>query len=351
MTTRASSSLVRGPAVSAAVTAGLLLALALLKPGLETGFLADELALPLLRIMVFVGIGLIVGEVMEAAGWTRYLAWLAGPLFRFARLGPRCSAAFTSAFFSGVTANAMLMNAYSQGTISRQQLFLTNFINQLPAFFLHLPTTVFIVLPLTGQAGAVYLLLVFAAVMLRTAAFAIYGRLRLPAAGQAASSDPGEWNHPGHKSLVDIFDQVRRRLPKRYLKIGQFVLPIYIGVCLLNVLGFFEALRGWLSGTAASAVLPVESLSMVVVAFLADYTSGFATAGALLGNGVLTVKQGVLALILGNVLAFPLRALRHQLPRYLGVFNPGMGAQILFAGQSLRVLSLLLVVCLYYILA
>ncbi|MEF8889266.1 MAG: hypothetical protein V5A14_04410, partial [Desulfohalobiaceae bacterium] len=63
---------------------------------------AEDLAWPLTRILLLVGVGLIVGQVVEATGWTRHLARLAGPMFRFANLGSRCGAAFTTAFFSGV---------------------------------------------------------------------------------------------------------------------------------------------------------------------------------------------------------------------------------------------------------
>jgi hypothetical protein len=48
-------------------------------------------------------------------------------------------------FFSGVAANAMLLGFYKEGKICRKQLFLSNFVNQFPAYFLHLPTTFFIV--------------------------------------------------------------------------------------------------------------------------------------------------------------------------------------------------------------
>jgi hypothetical protein len=337
----------RGLLFSLLASACLLLLLFWLQGGVRAGFLADRLAVPVARILAFVGAGLVVGEVVEAAGWTRYLALLASPLFRFARLGPRCGAAFTSAFFSGVAANTILMSHYAEDRITREQLFLTNFINHLPAFFLHLPTTVLVVLPLAGPAGGIYLALVFAAILLRTGLFLLYGRLRLPQRKGEEAIDPSpEEAEP--RSARDILARLRGKLPARYVRIVQFVLPIYIGVYLLKVAGFFDLFRGWLSDTALAAVLPVESLSMVVIAFLADYTSGFATAGALLNNGVLDLKQGVLAIVLGNVLAFPFRTLRHQLPRYLGVFTPKMGTQILLAGQSARIASLLLVAGLYY---
>jgi hypothetical protein len=56
-----------------------------------------------------------------------------------------------------------------------------------------------------------------------------------------------------------------------------------------------------------------------------------------------------LALLAGNILAFPIRALRHQLPHYVGIYSPRMGAEILFLGQFFRVVSIMGVGALFYV--
>jgi hypothetical protein len=94
--------------------------------------------------------------------------------------------------------------------------------------------------------------------------------------------------------------------------------------------------------------IPVEALSMVILSFAAEFISGFAAAGALLDAGVITTKQTVLALLIGNIIAFPVRALRHQLPRYIGIFSPKMGTQLLLMGQGFRVVSLVIMGTIYY---
>jgi hypothetical protein len=55
-----------------------------------------------------------------------------------------------------------------------------------------------------------------------------------------------------------------------------------------------------------------------------------------------------MALLIGNILAFPVRALRHQLPRYIGIFSPRMGTQILLMGQGFRIASIIVVGINYY---
>jgi hypothetical protein len=52
--------------------------------------------------------------------------------------------------------------------------------------------------------------------------------------------------------------------------------------------------------------------------------------------------------LIGNVLAFPIRALRHQLPRYIGIFSPKMGTQLLLMGQGFRVSSIIIMGVIYF---
>ena len=319
--------------------------------GLETlswSAAGGRLIRPLLRLLGFILVGLMAGQVIEALGWTRALAIAARPVFRFGRLGHRCGAAFMAAFISGVTANAMLVEFYREEKITRQQLFLTNFINQFPAFFLHLPTTFFIVVPLTGRAGLLYFLLTFSAALLRTLLLLCYGHFRLPPT-TAASPAPAATRTVQIASLRQIMAGVRRKLPRRMTMVAVYVIPIYVAVFLANTMGWFAFTQDALAHLAVSSFMPVESLSMVVLSFVAEFTSGFAAAGALMDAGVLTVKQTVLALLIGNILAFPIRALRHQLPHYMGIFQPKMGTQLLVMGQVLRVGSLMVIGLVYFI--
>jgi hypothetical protein len=322
-------------------------ALVLIKE-LDAAQLVYRLLWPLSRLMLFIAIGLLVGQIIEISGWIKYMAVVARPLFRFGHLGDHCSAAFTTAFFSGVSANAMLLDFFKDGHISRRQLFLSNFINQLPAFFLHLPTTFFIVMPLTGRAGALYFLITFLAVVLRTASFLAYGRLMLPSPVTDDLTAPEK--PPTRKKYAwdDVWNRVTSRLPRRIIRITVYVVPIYTLVFVLNAMGLFASLRQALAGYVVTSFMPMESLSVIILSFAAEFTSGFAAAGALLEAGVLTVKQTVLALLIGNILAFPVRALRHQLPRYIGIFSPKMGTQILLMGQVFRVTSIIVAGIIYY---
>jgi hypothetical protein len=341
----------RGLAISTTISCLLLLWSLIFIESLTVPLLWTRLAKPLLTLMVLIGLGLIFAQVIEAKGWTEKLGILAGPIFKFANLGPKCSAVFSTAFFSGVAANAMLVDFYKEGKISKKQVYLTNFINQFPAYFLHLPTTFFIVVPLTKAAGLLYFGLTFLAVVLRSVLFLLFGRYFLnPSNCDFHPKDP-VFIPENKKQIHNVFSSLKKNFPGRFTKIVIYVVPIYIVIFLINIMGGFDSVRDWIAGYITMTFVPVEALSVVILSFVAEFSSGFAAAGALLDARVISTRETVLALLIGNVIAFPIRALRHQLPRYMGIFSPGMGAQILLLGQIFRVISIIAVGIGYYFLS
>ncbi|NNG02114.1 MAG: nucleoside recognition protein [Desulfobacteraceae bacterium] len=347
MKNRKKRSKIPGLLAALGITLALLITASLTIDTMTGDIIYGRLVKPLFRLVMFISLGLMIGQLIEASGWTRYLAAVAAPLFRFGNMGVQCSAAFTTAFLSGTVANAMLVDFYKEGRICKNQLFLANLTNQLPAYFLHLPTTVFIVIPLTGTAGIIYFTITFTAVVLRTILLLTYGHYKLPGSTCAMPLADGTYDPKAPSKRTSAREGVTRRFPKRLMGVLTFVIPIYTLVFVLNTMGLFNILRDILARFVVTRVVPVESLSVVVLSFVAEFTSGFAAAGALLDAGVLTVKQTVLALIIGNITAFPVRALRHQLPRYMGIFEPKMGGQLLLLGQGFRVASIILVTVIY----
>lgn len=313
---------------------------------LSVAAMGGRLALPILRLLGFIAFGLALGQIIEATGWTHALGRLGAPLFRFARMGSHCSAAFTTAFFSGAAANAMLYDFWKEQRIDRVQLVLSHLANQFPAFFLHLPTTFFIIMPLTGWAGGLYFILTFLAALMRLVLVLAVGRWRPQ--GPPASSVDSPAELPRKKKRQDAWQVIKTKLPGRLVGVATYVVPIYIAVFLLNSAGVFAWTETWLARSVTGAFVPVEALSLVVLSFVAEFTSGFAAAGALLDQGVVTIKQAVIALLVGNIVAFPVRALRHQLPRLIGIFAPVMGLQLLLLGQGYRIASLVVVGAIYY---
>ena len=150
-----------------------------------------QMAWPLLRLLIYLGVGLLLGQAIESLGWAAKLGGWAAPLLRWGHLHKESGASFTAAFFSGILANTMLVTLYQEGSISRREMTITYLLNNaLPVFLLHLPTTFSIIVPLTRQAGLIYLGLTLAAAVLRSALLLVYSRWRLPAEGGGEGEVP-----------------------------------------------------------------------------------------------------------------------------------------------------------------
>ncbi len=304
----------------------------------DPGLLWQRLIWPLLRLTFFISLGLFVGQLIEAMGWTHRLSVMARPLMRWGHLSDQLGATFTTAFFSGTASLSMLMAFHKDRKIGRRELSFAVLLNTFPSFFLHLPTTLFILLPLVGKAGAIYLMLTFLAALLRLAFVLTITHFALPKSQVHKAIPPSD-----KKSWNGLLGSTATKFRGRLVRILLIVLPVYLIIAALSDMGFFLWLRKSLAQGITSTLIPLEALSIVVFSLVAEFTSGYAAAGALLKSGVLDVVQTVLALLLGNVIAAPVRALRHQLPYYMGIFTPGLGVFLMIISQAFRIGSLIAV--------
>ena len=190
------------------------------------------------------------------------------------------------------------------------------------------------------------MLITFTAAVIRTIAVIIAGRFLLKRPNNQSSDTSEIESTKSPKNVAELF---KKYITQRLSSIVLYTVPIYMLVVLLRLYGFFEALQQATAHFLQTQAVPVEGISVVVFSIVAEFSAGAAAAGAMLNEGVLSVKETVIALVLGNIIATPIRALRHQLPRYLGIYTPGTGLALLLAGQALRVISVLMATGLFLI--
>ncbi|MEG6506192.1 nucleoside recognition domain-containing protein [Nitratidesulfovibrio sp. 1201_IL3209] len=332
---------------------------------------------PLLHMLVTMGVGLAVGLAVEAFGWTPLLARLARPVTRWGRLPDDSGAAFATAFLSAAASNSLLMEAHMAGRLSPRELRLSYLLNSgLPVFLLHLPTTFFVVGPLARTAGIIYLTLNGVAALLRTALVLLLTRRAGPpekaggppsgqlsasprASGPHVSSPRASASHiSGIAAPATLPERLRSalalvgtRFRRRIGRMALFTAPTYLAMYALHQAGVFDALRDLAAGGLDLGILPVQAAGVVVFSAAAEFSAGVAAAAALLDAGSLDTAQTALALVLGTIVATPIRALRHQLPSHTGIFTPRLGLVLLVQSQLFRVASLAAVTAAWWIAA
>jgi hypothetical protein len=320
---------------------------------MEQGLLAQlwpQIILPIARIAFFITLGLFVANFIESLNWTHRLATVVRPLLAMGRLSSVTGASFSVAFISGVSSNTMLAEAYDQGRMSKTELYLANLFNSAPRFFLHLPTVFFLTAPMIKGGAFLYVGLTFAAAVLQTFLVVFAGRLLLPASDGAEYLAPP----PGHARVGwrDALVKSFKRLKKRIGKVLLFMIPVYILFFLFNRYGLFTRLEGYIAAKAwFLSWLNPQSLGIVVLQVTTEFSAGLAAASVLLAENSLTTKEVVLALLVGNILSTPIRAIRHQLPYYTGIYSPQLALQLVGMSQVVRALCVVLVAVVYYYLA
>lgn len=309
----------------------------------------NALLWPLTKLTIFISIGLLIGHMIEALNWTKAVAAAVSPFLRLGRLSDTAGASFSLAFFSGVSANSLLAEAYDQGRISRRELILSNLFNSLPTYFLHLPSVFLILVPLIGVAAGIYLALNVTAALLRSFFILLFSRFFLPLPAERCVSCRLE--ETGPVTFLGALKKAGQRFKRRIGRILSITAPIYVLFFLLNRWGAFSAVEHFVADNLSwLSWLPPQAVGVIVFQMVAEFSAGAAAAGALLSAGSLGQKEVVLALLIGNILSSPMRALRHQFPYYAGIFKPVLAGKLIFWNQGLRVISLAFVGVLYYLL-
>ncbi|MDR2488086.1 MAG: hypothetical protein LBD42_01060 [Desulfovibrio sp.] len=309
--------------------------------------LTDTLMSPLCRLVLTMGVGMLLAGLIESLHWTRFAARLALPLARMGYLREAAGASFSLAFFSPAAANALLADAYAAGTLSRRELVFANLFNSSPAFLVHLPTVFSMAFAFLGSKAYMYVGLTFAAAISRTICTVIAGRCLLPrpartlSDGVATGSQKRHWRQTVKDTLT--------RCKKRIFKVLVVTIPVYCVFFALQQAGCFALLEKWLAGHAGMlSFLNPHAISIIAISLAAESGAAMSAAASLSAGGSLADHEVITALLAGNIIAAPMRALRHQFPSYAGMFSPGLALYLVLVNQLCRAASLIAVTALYY---
>ena len=132
-------------------------------------------------------------------------------------------------------------------------------------------------------------------------------------------------------------------------KLVCFTVPVYIIMYLLQRYGLFTAAEEWLAMHMEwLAFLKPQAMGIIVLHLAAELGAALGAAGSVLQTGGLEARDVVLALMVGNILSTPMRAIRHQLPAYAGFYRPALALRLILANQGLRAVSMAVITLLYW---
>ncbi len=293
----------------------------------------DKIIPGVLRILIYVSIGVFIGSLLNSLGWLRKLSFLATPFRRIGRLPSQCCSAFITAFASPRAANGILAGAFDQQIITRNEMIISALANTLPNTLSHIRVLAFAIIPLAGYAGFAYVLFQLIVGLSCTLTALLIGRFFITTTQSGNSKNELiETVLPFNVAARKAYKHVRRVL-KRILLI---TVPLYIFISYLDYFGVFAKLANKLPD-ALTSILPPASIA-VLVGHMTNIVTAASVASGLLKSQTLTTGQVFLTFLIGYAITIPIRATKHSIPAAVGVFPTKDGLTIVLLSSGMRLL-------------
>ncbi len=208
-------------------------------------------------------------------------------------------------FISPLVAYSMLSQALKEGKIDEREVIAASFLNSFPSTFSHIYSFFLpFVIPLLGWAGVVYTAIRLGVAFVKS----VLGYILALRWRSGAKVESREVRGRRVDPLRSMLDNLKRIAPTLAIT--------YAIVRYLSIHHFFNRMSVLLSFLPLDPnVIALSAVEFVNVRMAVVLASGF------LQNGVLTAKWVVIGLMLGNVITFSTRFIKHSLPMHLSLFG------------------------------
>ncbi len=278
------------------------------------------------KIVPIIAIGIFVTSFAVNIGLMRKLDPLIKPLSSKANISAVSALSVVTCAFSTTAGYSMLVDGLNEKIVSEREVIATTVISSFPSILSHLFTFFIpVVIPILGlTTGSIYVCLVGLAAFLKSCIGIILARLWLKNTSskpQLPCLDPapvGDKNKALNKSAKSTYKLLKRIVPT------MFVTLFLVSVALkLNLFESFSAIL-----EPVTNILGLESeIALISATEIVNSYAGIILAGSLLGEGLISTKGVLIALLLGTVVSFSARFVKHSLPLHVSLFGPKLGGK------------------------
>jgi hypothetical protein len=307
----------------------------------------------MLKIVPIIAIGIFVTGLAVNLGLMKRFDGLIRPLSAKSRISATSALSVITCAFSSTAAYSMLSEGLSSKRISEREVIATSLISSFPGILSHLFTFfVPVVIPILGfTTGMIYVCLRGLVALLKTCLGIVLARLWLSDVSTMPIKSPstqghihattGDEKHPLNDSAASTYRMLKRIVPTMFATL--FLVSVAME------LGLFQSFSSILRPITDTLGLESE-IALISATEIVNTYSGMVLAGSLLGEGMISTKGVLVALLLGNVISFSTRFVKHSLPLHVSLFGPKLGGKIVaINGVATFVIDVLLIAVLLMI--
>ncbi|WP_048059237.1 nucleoside recognition domain-containing protein [Methanococcus vannielii] len=238
-------------------------------------------------------------------------------------------------FLSPTVGYTLLSDGIKDNKLTEKEVLFGSLANSFPAVFSHALTYyVPVVIPILGYTGIIYVILRLFIAFVKS----IIGILLIKATSGGEKylkenlkiEKPKNINKKFEKSPFNkTFDFSKRFIPLMFLSM--------FGVIYLSKMGFFEHF--------SILILPITSFfnlnpntGILAITGVINVSAAMVMAGTFLKSSSLTPNEVIIGLLLGNIVAFSTRSVKHSIPLHFSLFGPKRGSKVILLNASLTII-------------
>ncbi len=292
------------------------------------------------RLFFFVGLGAMLGAVIEGRCWYRVLSRTLGRVTRAARMPDIVAAAMPTALASAPAADSMLMAGHRRGELSTATLIAGGMVNSWLAHFSHSMRIFYPVVAAIGLPGLAYFAIQFGGTGCFLLAVLLWHRVRAGGVARTRASAPAAPAAREPQPWRVILARGLERVCDLLFRLACVSVPMILAMewCInAGHLNFWEELVP----SAVSSLFPEQMLA-ILAAQLGGLIPSSTLCAGLRAQGLITGAQILLAMLIASMVTNPVRTLRRNLPTALGIFPPRAACIIVIGMQAARFATTLL---------
>ncbi|MCD4767047.1 MAG: hypothetical protein K8R34_11105 [Methanosarcinales archaeon] len=290
-----------------------------------------------IKIVPIITIGIFATGLAVNLGLMRKFDRLVKPLSAKARISGTSALSVLTCTFSSTAGYSMLSEGLNNKRISEREVIAVSLITSFPGILSHLFTFFIpVVIPILGfTTGVIYVCLRGFVALLKTCLGIFLARLWLKDIDNQSTNSQSSVSNPVHTS-IDKKHALNKSAASTYKMLKRITPIMFITLFLTSVameLGIFQSFSKILD--PVMNILGLESeIALISATLIVNTYSGMILSGSLLGDGMISTKGVLIALLLGNVISFSTRFVKHSLPLHVSLFGPKLGGKIVAVNGS-----------------
>ena len=283
------------------------------------------------KISIIVLISMFIMNYIINTGIMKKFSELMEPITRHLNMNPLSISSILVCFFSPTVGYSILAEGLKDKKLNEREIIGTSLANSFPSVLSHTITFFIpVVIPILGLTGLLFVLIRLGVAFAKS----IIGTIYLSIISKKVDFEVPEISKMDKKENLEKSLKSTLRFSKRLIPV--MLITMFL-VIYLSKIGAFDYLNNLVS--PITNILGLNpNVGLVSLTEIMNVQAAIVMAGGFLNENILSSKEVLIGLIIGNVLSFSTRYVKHSLPLHVSLFGTKLGTKIVMINAAITLL-------------